>query len=134
MAQRTSKSEILRLKAQSAAARVTLKGEVDRLRHKLDVPARVKQSVKGSPVRWVLGTTATGLASALLLPRVLARKKRKKKPEKVEKNRCKDRVTELAWSVARPVLRTYLTKQLQAWLIQQGQRAIHTQPAKPQIH
>lgn len=52
--------------ARIEASRATLTTEAHRLRHRLDVPARLKDSVLSKPLAWFGGSLGAGLAASLL--------------------------------------------------------------------
>lgn len=59
------------------ASRQNLTAHADRLRHRLDVPARIGQSIKHFPIRWLGAFTGAGFAASLFAKR--PRTKRKKR-------------------------------------------------------
>ncbi|MFU8892915.1 MAG: hypothetical protein ACNA8L_04735 [Luteolibacter sp.] len=78
MAARPPTPEIQALIARSDAARGSLAGAAVELRAKLDVPARLLDSMRSHPARWLTGGTITGLiASRLLFRRPRANRVRK---------------------------------------------------------
>ena len=60
-------AEIQRLIDASSQARSSLGGEIIRFRHRLDVPARMRDSLRSHPTGWFAGTLAAGLATSMLL-------------------------------------------------------------------
>ena len=78
MAQQTEKQMTLQeLTQRSEAARLRLTESHARLKHKLDLPARAKESVMEKPMKWLGGSLATGFMGSFLF-------RRKKTPEKVK--------------------------------------------------
>ena len=65
MAQKSAPTEALIRRAE--AARRQLSAEYAAIRHRLDVPARVKDSLRNNPLGWVGGSLAAGLAASTLL-------------------------------------------------------------------
>ena len=59
--------EIERLIRLGEAARTCLEHEAVLLKERLDVPARIRSSLKEHPAGWLLGSLASGLAASLLL-------------------------------------------------------------------
>lgn len=72
--------EIQALITRSHAARENLSVAAEILRTKLDAPARVRESVRSHPTRWLAGATATGLIASRLIFR-RPRASRMKKPK-----------------------------------------------------
>ena len=117
--------EILRLQERSEAARRTVGTQVAKLKHQLDVPARLRESLRGKPSAWILGSTAAGMAAGVLFPRF-------RRPAPIVSLAGKSttaRLLGLAWSTTRPFLKAWLANQLRIWLTQ---RASHpTSPPQP---
>jgi len=94
--------------ARLAASRADLGRDVAVLRHRLDVPARVKESVMSKPLAWFGGSLGVGLLASFLL-------KGRKSPPKSEKM-----VRRSLWSLAlggaftlaRPALQTWAMNEL----------------------
>ena len=58
--------EIQRLILISAASRSCLEAEAHALKQRLDVPARIRGSLKDHPTGWLFGSLASGMAASLL--------------------------------------------------------------------
>jgi len=94
--------------ARLSASRANLGRDVAILRHRLDVPARVKESVMSKPLAWFGGSLGAGLVASFLL-------KGRKSPPKQEQV-----VRRSLWSLAlgglftlaRPALQTWATNEL----------------------
>jgi hypothetical protein len=100
--------EIQRLIRLSQASRSFLGNEAIALRHKLDVPARLKDSLKSHPSSWLFGSLASGLAASLIFRRRPAvDKKRKGIPATL---------LGLTLTAARPLAKVWLTDQLKHWI------------------
>lgn len=110
--------EILRLCSRSAAARATLGAEMDKLKHRLDMAGRLRDSLKSKPASWLLGSTVAGLAAGFLFPR-FRRAHSSAAPAPHSKSTTM-RLLGLAWSAAQPFLKVWATKQLQSWLTQRA--------------
>lgn len=54
---------------QASQARAQLARESQRLRRKLDIPARIRESLKEHPVRWLCGSLSSGIAASFLMRR-----------------------------------------------------------------
>lgn len=70
--------DIQRLIRLSEASRSFLGNEAAALKHRLDVPARLRDSLKSHPSTWLFGSLASGLAASLMFRRkpVLEKKRR----------------------------------------------------------
>jgi hypothetical protein len=100
--------EIQRLIRLSEASRSCLESEVITLRHRLDVPARIRGSLKEHPSTWLFGSLASGLAASLMFRR---------KPAAVKKRRGIPGVLlGLTLTAARPLAKVWLADQLKHWV------------------
>ncbi|NJR41639.1 MAG: hypothetical protein HC767_02195 [Akkermansiaceae bacterium] len=61
--------EIQRLIKLSESARVCLSREANLLKHRLDVPARLRSSLKENPTGWLFGSLGSGLVASLFFRR-----------------------------------------------------------------
>jgi hypothetical protein len=97
--------EILRLIRLSDASRACLSAEAAILRRRLDVPSRIRESLKKHPSAWLLGSLGSGLAASLLLRR---------KPATTHKNHrgIKSTLLGLAFTAASPLLKAWLLGQV----------------------
>lgn len=102
--------EIQRLIDTSAAARTTLGSEIHTLKHKLDVPSRVKDSLRSHPTGWLGGSLVAGMAGSLLF----RRKSKREKP--VKKKGFWGFLLGLAIAGARPFVKVWLTGQLKNYI------------------
>ena len=101
-------SEIQRLIELSAASRSVLDREASALRHRLDVPSRIRGSLKQHPTGWLVGSLASGLAASLIFRR---------KPSIDKKRRGIPGVLlGLTLTAARPLAKVWLTNQLKDWV------------------
>ncbi len=100
--------EILRLIELGDLSRSLLDAEACRLRERLDVPARVRNSLKQHPSSWLFGSMATGLAASFLLRRKPAAEKRKRGFTAT--------MLGLTLTAAKPLARVWLTDQLKHWV------------------
>ncbi len=103
------KQEIERLIRLGEAARSCLGDEAILLKQRLDVPARIRGSLKDHPAGWVLGSLASGLAASLLF---------RLKPRATEKKHRGLPLTllGLALTAVRPVAKVWLTDQVKNYL------------------
>lgn len=103
-------AKIQRLISQSDAARTTLGGSIEKFRHRLDFPSRVRSSLKKNPSFWLLGSLASGFAGSLIFWR---------KPAIQEKQvRGKARtLLGLALVASRPLIKAWLAGQLKQWIL-----------------
>lgn len=96
--------EIRRLIELSASSRQSLANEAAALRHKLDVPSRVRESLRENPTTWMAGSLVSGLAASLLF---------RSKPAPVKKRRgFPAAVLGLTLTAARPLLKVWLANQV----------------------
>lgn len=106
--------EIERLIRISESARSCLQDEAISLRRRLDVPARVRDSLKSHPMGWVLGSLGSGLAASLFF-------RRKAAPAASTAATAKPRgwlasLLGLGLTAAQPLLKVWLTRQLTGYL------------------
>lgn len=114
--------EIERLIRVGAEARTCLAGEVVSLKARLDVPSRLRGSLKSHPAGWLFGSVASGLAASLLFRRKSSQAQ--KKPRGLILT-----LIGLILTVLRPTLKVWLTDQLKNYLIGQFQGRTATHPA-----
>ena len=100
--------EIQRLIRQGETARGFLKGEVVALKQKLDLPAKIRGSLKNHPTEWLLGSLASGFIGSLLLRR------RGNHPVKKQRGLVFT-LLGLALTAARPVAKIWLADQAKAY-------------------
>lgn len=116
MAHPTEKpKQLAELIRQAEASRLELTAAHARIRRSLDVPARIKASVAGSPSKWLGGSLVAGLASSLLFR--TGKRKAARRAEKENKPRgffLGLALTLLALS--KPALKIYATKLLKDYL------------------
>ena len=94
--------------ARIAASRRSVGQDVAVLRRRLDVPARVKESVMSKPLAWFGGSLGAGLVASFLLKG----RKSKPKPEKVVRRSLWSLALGGAFTLARPALQTWATNEL----------------------
>ncbi|WP_411826586.1 hypothetical protein [Luteolibacter sp. AS25] len=123
--------EISELIAQGKAARLQLGKSHAELKHKLDFPNRLRESVKAEPTKWIGGSAAAGLVGSFLF-------RRKKKPQelvrrvrKVKKQRNLLLATlGLGFTVVKPVAKIYATKLLKDYFKNQITRGTALRPSR----
>ena len=105
--------EIERLIRLSEKSRACLGSEAASLKQRLDVPARIRGSLKQHPTGWLLGSLASGLAASLLFRRktVVKEKKHRSLPFAL---------LGLTLTAVRPFAKVWLTDQVKNYLV--GQR------------
>lgn len=96
--------ELIRL---SNGSRLTLSREILVLKSKLDLPLRIKSSLRGSPTTWLAGSAIAGLATSLLW--------RKRKPAKSKYGSKSNKLLYLTLTAARPIIKVWLVKRLKHW-------------------
>jgi len=100
--------EIERLIRDAAAARGCLTGEVIALRRRLDIPARIRSSLKNHPATWLAASLASGFAARFVMRR---------KPQGAKKHRSLPAVLlGLTLTAARPMVKIWLANQAELWL------------------
>ncbi len=130
MAQPTQKPiEITELIRRSEAARAQLGASHAALKRKLDVPARIRDSVVAEPTKWVGGSLAVGFMAKFLF--------RKKKPDSTKriKKVKKQRnfflgLLALGMTVAKPVARIYATKLIKDYFRNRLEAGIANRPKR----
>ncbi len=100
--------EIQRLIDLSADARACLTNDLDALRQRLNVPARIRRSLKDRPATWVVGSIASGIAASFAFRRYPS------SPPKPRANSQK--LLGFAWTAARPLVKIWLMDQLKTWV------------------
>lgn len=101
--------EIQRLIQTGDTARGVLGSEIRAFKHKLDVPARIKDSLTSHPTGWLGGSLVAGMAGSLLF-------RRKAKREQVKKKGLWGIALGLAISALRPFIKVWLAGQLKSYL------------------
>ena len=97
--------QLIRLSDQ---ARSCLNSEAAELRLKLDVPMRVRNSLRDHPGQWLMGSMGTGLIASLLLRR---------KPAKEKKSRrFPSTLLGITLTAARPLAKVWLANHAKQWL------------------
>lgn len=91
--------------ARIAASRAAVGRDLALLKHRMDVPARVKESVLSKPIAWFGGSLGVGLVASLLLKG----RKSRPKPEKI--------VRRSLWSLALGGAFTLMRPALQSWAL-----------------
>jgi len=110
MAAKTPTPEIQALISRSRAARENLGIVADDLRAKLDAPARVRESMRSHPTRWLAGATATGLITSRLLFR-------RPRASRVKKSKSfLFFIFQMISNAAMPAVKIWLLAQIKAYL------------------
>jgi hypothetical protein len=96
--------EIQRLIELSENCRRFLENEATHLRQKLDIPSRVRDSLRESPTKWLAGSLASGFAASLLF---------RGRPAPATKRRgIPATLLGLTLTAARPLLKVWLANQV----------------------
>ena len=83
--------------------------------HAVDLPARIKASMSGSPAKWLGGSLAAGLAASLLFRP--AKRKVTFRPAALKKERgFLPGLLALGYSLFKPAVKIYATKLLKDYL------------------
>ncbi len=119
--------EIDRLIRLAESARSTMESEAISLKHRLDVPSRIRDSLRTHPTGWLFGSVASGLAASLLFRR---------KPARAEKPTRGMALTLLGLllTVVRPMAKVWLTGQLKNFLAARSHVQDFNQPAVEATH
>ena len=113
--------EIQRLIRLSAVARSRLESEALVLKARLDVPARIRASLKNHPAGWLLGSLASGLAASLMLSRKAA--VLQKTPRSLTRH-----LLGFTFNAVRPIAKVWLTNQVKNYLLRAQSR-----PPSPKV-
>lgn len=118
--------EIERLIRTSESARASLESEAELLRKRLDVPARIRTSLKSHPTGWLVGSLVSGLAASLLF----GRKPQAQAQAVAEKKRRSLPLTLLGLSLTavRPFAKVWLTDQVKHYFAAQREVPLENQP------
>jgi len=111
--------EIQRLIRLSSVARSRLESEALVLKARLDVPARIRASLKNHPAGWLLGSLASGLAASLMLSRKAA--VMQKTPRGLTRN-----LLGFTLNAVRPIAKVWLTNQVKNYLLRAQSRPSRT--------
>lgn len=103
------KREIERLIRISDAARSCLSEEAHALKERLDVPARLRNSLKGHPTGWLFGSLASGFAASMLFRR------KPSSPPKKPKG-LPTVLLGLTLTAVRPLAKVWLTDQIKNYV------------------
>lgn len=112
MAEKSQSAEIEALIRRSRAARQELKTAYVAFRHKIDVPARVKDSLRSHPLSWFGGSLATGLLASFFVPKGHDKHPASLEAPKKKRGRFGGVALTAAASMAKPLLKAWLTKKL----------------------
>jgi hypothetical protein len=108
--------EIQRLIRLSEVARSKLEDEALLLKQRLDVPARIRTSLKSHPLGWLFGSLASGVTATWLF--------RRQTTVVQKKNRgLASTLLGLALTAVQPVAKVWLANQLKAYLAGQSGRS-----------
>ena len=105
-------TEIQRLIRLSAAARSCLEAQASAFRHRIDVPSRVRGSLKTHPTGWLVGSLAAGLAASMMFRRKPAREKKPRGVPAV--------LLGLTLTAVRPLAKVWLADQVKHWIAGQS--------------
>jgi hypothetical protein len=114
--------EIERLIRLGEAARSCLENEAALLKQRLDVPGRIRGSLKQHPTGWLFGSLVSGLAASLLL-------RLKPRPAEKKHRSLPLSVLALTLTAVRPMAKVWLTDQVKNYLT--GQSRASSQLNRP---
>ena len=102
--------EIERLIGIGAASRSCLTREVVALKQQLDIPTRIRGSLKSHPTAWLFGSMASGFVGSVLF-------RRKPAAAKTKHRGIPHALLGLALTAARPLAKVWLADQVKGYLI-----------------
>jgi len=82
--------------------------EATALRHRLDIPSRIRGSLSDHPSAWLLASLASGLAASFLF--------RRKPPIATNRRAIPGILLGLTLTAARPLAKIWLAKHLKHWI------------------
>jgi hypothetical protein len=109
MVQNTQAPPVDELLRRSQAARARLSVDIAQLKHRVDLPGRLKESLNRSPTSWIGGGLAAGLLASLTL-------RRPKAPAPKRRSGLTGLALTAAGALARPILKSWLTGKLRRTL------------------
>lgn len=116
MVKPTQKSlELAELVRRSELARSQITQVQQKLRQKLDVPLRIRDSLKSSPLKWLGGSLGVGFVSSLLFRSKRRLSKREQEPEKKHRGLFLGFLMML-FALIKPTLKVYATGLLKDYL------------------
>ncbi|MEY3896636.1 MAG: hypothetical protein RLZZ214_2156 [Verrucomicrobiota bacterium] len=118
------RQEIERLIRLSDSARSSLEDEAELLRQRLDVPARLRNSLKSHPTGWLVGSVASGFAASLLFGR---RSQSQPVPEKKRRG-LPLTLLGLSLTAVRPFAKVWLTDQVKHYFAAQRANPLENHP------
>lgn len=92
----------------SQVSRSRLSMECSSLRQKLELPLRIRDSLKQKPETWLIGSVVAGLATSLIF-------RRKSKPKETKPKGFSSALLALTLTAARPFAKVWITKKLGEW-------------------
>lgn len=116
--------EIQRLIRLGESARTSLETQAELLYQRLDVPTRIRASLKSHPTGWLVGSLASGLAASLLFggrspARTVPEKKRRSLPLTL---------LGLSLTAVRPFAKVWLTDQAKHYFAAQRPKPVENHP------
>ena len=128
MAKQTQKAiELQDLVRKSEAARLEIGRARQALKRKLDVPSRIKESLKAQPTKWIGGSILVGfVASVLFRPR--EKKVRRERKSLKKRKSSLPRLLRLFITLSQPAVKIYATKLLKDYLENQLTRGRGKRP------
>jgi predicted acylesterase/phospholipase RssA len=108
----SEKTEVERLIRLSENARSCLESEAGRIRRRLDVPARIRDSLSAHPTSWLFGSLASGLVASMLFSR------RSQPAVKTKSRGIPGMLLGLTLTAVRPLAKVWLSNQASRWMCQ----------------
>lgn len=135
MAQPTEKSQRLaELVRRSEASRAKLSEAHGRMKRALDLPSRIRASVKEAPAKWLGGSVVAGLATSFLF-RMGGRKTSSPKKAIKKERSFLFGLLALAFAASKPFAKIYASKLLKDYLMQRfaGAAYVQDRPARLRV-
>jgi hypothetical protein len=105
----SEQAQVERLIRLSAASRGRLGVEVAAIKHRFDIPSRIRGALSAHPTTWLFGSMASGMAASLFFRRRPAAK------SKLPGGGIFGTLLGLVLTAAKPVAKVWLSQQLARW-------------------
>ena len=123
-------ARLTELTQQAAASRLVISQGYVQLRNRLDVSARIKDSIERHPTKWVSGTLAAGLFVSRFF-RTGKKAARVVAATSGSSHGLLFRSATMVFSLSKPFLKTYALKLLQDYLRQRYSNEQENRPSRP---
>lgn len=127
----TVNQRLQELSNQAQSARIVIHGEVQHLRHQLNLPLRIRSSIQSNPKPWLFGSIGAGILTTLGLKKLFKTPSFSPSPVENKPKGLTSIVLGFAFAAARPFLKSWLSNQLIQLSSTFQNRASHPQPTHP---